>query len=265
MTVPVASSNRTAYFDDRSAHHPVDDPVFPRISVVIPARDEEHNIAWVLARIPDHVDEVILVDGLSRDATIEVAKMVMPTVRIVHQLDPGKGSALRAGFESATGDVIVMLDGDGSMDPAEIPSFVDALVADYDVAKGSRFLPGAGTADITPLRRFGNAGLLRLANALYRTRHSDLCYGYVAFRRDALASLRADARGFEIEMQLVARMATAGLRVTEIPSYEHARRHGASSLRTFRDGWRVLITMLFELGWRPADAETGVKEPLQTP
>src|SRR5262245_33168514 len=177
-----------------------------RVSVVIPARDEEKNIGWVLRRMPDSVDEVILVDGLSRDATIEVAQMVLPQVVIVHEMQPGKGNALRAGFEAATGDVVVMIDADGSMDPADIPTFLDAIAAGHDVAKGSRFASSAaGSDDISRLRMWGNAGLLLLANLLYRTRHTDLCYGFLAFRKEALRVIGADAGGFEIEMQLVAR------------------------------------------------------------
>ena len=233
-----------------------------RVSVVIPARNEERNIGWVLRRMPDTVDEVILVDGLSRDATIEVAKMVLPQVVVVHELTPGKGNALRSGFEAATGDVIVMMDADGSMDPAEIPAFLAAIADGADVAKGSRFQPEAGTDDMTWLRRAGNAGLLLLANTLYGTRHSDLCYGFLAFRRSALSGLQADASGFEIEMQLVARMALAGLHVTEVASHEYERMHGASNLRTFRDGWRVLWTMLLERRWRPRDVGQASARPL---
>ena len=233
------------------------------VSVVIPALNEERNIGWVLRRIPDSVDEVVLIDGLSRDATIEVARMIMPQVVVVHELTPGKGSALRAGFEAASGDVVIMLDADASMDPAEIPDFVRVLEDGYDVAKGSRFLPGARTDDMTLLRHVGNAGLLRLANFLYRTSHSDLCYGYLGFRRSALDRMQADAPGFEIEMQLVARMSRAGLRVGEVPSHEFQRMHGASNLRTFRDGFRVLWTMLREARWRPRQAQPHQAPPLR--
>ena len=244
-----------------AAPEPTHSQPLPRISVVIPARDEEKNIGWVLGRMPESIDEVILVDGLSRDDTIEVARMVLPQVVIVHEMNPGKGNALRAGFEAATGDVVVMIDADGSMDPADIPSFTDAIAAGHDVAKGSRFASsGAGSDDISRLRMWGNAGLLLLANLLYRTRHTDLCYGFVAFRRDALRVIRADASGFEIEMQLVARATRAGLRVVEVANYEHARMHGTSNLRTVRDGWRVLKTLLGELRWRPREDRMPIEE-----
>src|SRR5436853_6652777 len=101
---------------------------YPQISVVIPARNEEHNLPYVLPRIPHFVGEVILVDGHSTDATVEVARQVYPAIRILDQHGSGKGNALRQGFAASTGDIIVMLDADGSTDPAEIPLFVAALM-----------------------------------------------------------------------------------------------------------------------------------------
>jgi glycosyltransferase involved in cell wall biosynthesis len=216
------------------------------ISVVIPAKNEARNIAWVLERIPSFVDEIIVVDGLSTDGTLEVAKMIAPDVVVVHEARPGKGTALRAGFDAARGDYVIMLDADGSMDPGEIASFVDVLDAGYEFVKGSRFLPGGGTTDMTWLRQFGNARLLELANTLYGTDFSELCYGYCGFRRRALESLELDAVGFEIETQIVTRAVKRGLRIAEVPSVESPRRFGESNLHAFRDGIRVLRTMLRE-------------------
>src|SRR5262245_62878827 len=96
-------------------------PSYPRVSVIIPALNEAENLKYVLPRIPDWVDEVLLVDGNSTDATVAVARSLRPNIRIVQQQGRGKGAALRSGFASATGDIIVMLDADGSTDPAEIP------------------------------------------------------------------------------------------------------------------------------------------------
>ncbi|HEX7122941.1 MAG TPA: glycosyltransferase family 2 protein [Gemmatimonadaceae bacterium] len=216
------------------------------MTAVIPAKNEARNLPWVLPRIPDLVDEVILVDGLSTDRTTAVAQMLRTDLVVVRQMRPGKGAALRAGFERATGDYIVMLDADCSMDPREIPRYLDLLDAGADVVKGSRFLPGGGTDDMTWLRRTGNRGLLLLANAFYRTRHTDLCYGFMAFRRDLLMPMGLDADGFEIEMQLIARASLLGARVVEAPSYEAQRRFGSSNLNTFRDGWRVLRVLAEE-------------------
>ncbi|HLY35774.1 MAG TPA: glycosyltransferase family 2 protein [Candidatus Limnocylindria bacterium] len=213
---------------------------------MIPAKNEAANIGWVLERIPSFVDEVIVVDGLSTDGTLEVAKMIVPDVVVIHETTKGKGAALRAGFAAARGDYVVMLDADGSMDPIEIERFVEHLRAGFDMVKGSRFISGGGTTDMTWLRRFGNARLLEVANTVFGTRFTELCYGYCAFRRSALDRLALDAVGFEIETQIVTRAVRAGLKIAEVPSVEYPRRSGESNLNTFRDGWRVLMTMLRE-------------------
>ncbi len=215
------------------------------VTLVIPAMNEAANIAWVLAQVPDCVDEVILVDGNSTDATLVTARFCRPDVRVVAQQGIGKGDALRAGFLAASGDVIVMIDADGSMSPGEIPYFLYFLANGYDFVKGSRFMGGGGSQDITRLRRLGNQGLLLLMNTLYGAQLTDLCYGFCAFHRRYLDFLDlATTPGFEIETQMTICALQAGLRVAEVPSLEMPRRHGRSNLRTFRDGTRVLRTVL---------------------
>lgn len=218
----------------------------PRLTVVIPAKNEARNIGWVVSRLPSIVDEFVLVDGHSTDATIEVTRALRPDVVVVQDDQPGKGAALRAGFAAATGHHIVMMDADGSMDPAEIPAFVDKLAEGSDLVKGSRFLGEGGSADFSILRKLGNRGLLVVANTLFGSSCSELCYGYAAFRRTAVLDLGLTAVGFEVETQLFLRAIRNGLRVAEVPSFEAARRSGVSNLHTFRDGWRVLRTIFAE-------------------
>jgi len=223
----------------------------PRVTVVVPAKNEAANLVHVLPRLPE-VYEVIVVDGGSNDATIEVARELIPGVRILHQPRRGKGDALTCGFRSARGEIIVMLDADGSARPEEIPRFVEALLAGADFAKGSRFLTGGGSADITRLRSLGNKILTGTVNFLFGSRYSDLCYGYNAFWAWTLDELALDADGFEIETQLNVRAVKAGLAVVEVPSYEDERIHGVSNLNAGRDGMRVLRTILHErFGRRP--------------
>jgi glycosyltransferase involved in cell wall biosynthesis len=229
------------------------------ISVVIPALNEAANLPHVLTRLPTTIDEVILVDGHSIDDTVGVARMVRPDVRIVVQDGRGKGNALACGFAAATGEIIVMLDADGSHDPAEIPRFVAELMAGHDFAKGSRFAPAGGSADITQLRRLGNGALRTLVNVLFGTRYSDLCYGYNAFWRHCLAHIQVDCPGFEVETLINVRIARAGLSVAEIASVEHERMFGESNLRTFRDGSRVLRTIITER-FRGADSASHEEE-----
>jgi glycosyltransferase involved in cell wall biosynthesis len=217
-----------------------------RISVVIPTLNEAHNLQYVLPYIPESVHETILVDGRSTDGTVEVARQLLPHIRIINQTGKGKGDALRAGFAACTGDIIVMLDADGSANPKEIPLFVDALKAGHEFAKGSRFIKGGGSNDITPLRRTGNWFLCTLVNVLFGSRFSDLCYGYNAFWNSCLPYLDIDCDGFEVETLMSLRARKARLTIVEVPSFEYRRIHGQSNLRTFRDGWRVLRTIMTE-------------------
>jgi glycosyltransferase involved in cell wall biosynthesis len=228
----------------------------PTVSIVIPAKNEARNLPHVFAALDAEHYEVILVDGNSVDNTVEVARELCPDIRVVGQTRKGKGNALACGFAVAKGDFIVMLDADGSTDPAEIPRFVEALKQGADFAKGSRFMPGAGSSDISRLRQTGNYFLNKIVNLIYGTRYTDLCYGYNAFRRECLSvmdlevgeySTDPDAMrwgdGFEVETLINVRIAKAGLVVAEVPSFEHSRHFGASNLNAFSDGIRVLRTI----------------------
>jgi glycosyltransferase involved in cell wall biosynthesis len=216
-----------------------------RVSVVIPTKDEAENVAWVLRRLPPDVDEVILVDGHSTDDTVAVARAVRPDVIVVPERAPGKGAAMRTGMDLAHGDIIVTIDADGSMDPGELEAYVEAA-HQADLVKGSRFARKGGSADISLLRRCGNAGLRYAVNRLYGAHLTDLCYGYCAIRRAALPTLALRADGFEIETEMTVRALRTGLRVTEVASFEAPRRYGASHLNAARDGWRVLRTLMRE-------------------
>jgi glycosyltransferase involved in cell wall biosynthesis len=234
----------------------------PRVSVVIPAMNEAENLPHVFARLPSHIAEIVLVDGNSVDGTVEIARELYPDVRIVGQLGRGKGDALLAGFSAATGDVIVAMDADGSTDPAELSSFVHALTNGADVAKGSRFVEGGGSADITLTRRVGNWVLCRLVNRFFGARYSDLCYGYFAFWADCLPILSVDCDGFEVETLIGIRAAKGRLNVVEVASFERSRIYGASHLRVVRDGTRIMRTILRERFQRNAPPRTPCGETI---
>lgn len=223
----------------------------PTVTVVIPTRNEALNLPYVARRMPA-VDEIIVVDGASEDDTVAVAARLWPDAVIVHQSRNGKGNALACGFASATSDIIVMIDADGSTDPAEIPDFVAALVGGADLAKGSRFSHGGGSDDITTLRRFGNKGLNWLVNRIFHTGFADLCYGYNAFWREHLAVIDLPdiaattpqwGDGFEVETIINVRMARGDMAIREVGSHESKRIHGRSNLNAVSDGIRVLRTI----------------------
>ncbi len=206
---------------------------YPNVTVVIPARNEARNLEVILPKLPP-VHQVILVDGHSVDETIATARRVMPDIHVVQQTRRGKGNALACGFAAATGDIIVMFDADGSALAEEIPAFVQVLMSGADVAKGSRFIKGGGSHDITRFRRAGNYFLNTVTNVLLGSRYTDLCYGYNAFWSSTSLAWTCPTRsleapvgremiwgdGFEIETVLNCRFFSAGLKIVEVPSVE---------------------------------------------
>jgi len=235
----------------------------PRISIVVPALNEALNLSVVLPQLPE-VHEVILVDGGSVDGSVAAARRALPGIITVRQTRKGKGNALAAGFAQVTGDIVVMFDADGSADPLEIERFVKVLTDGADFAKGSRFIEGGGSADITPIRMVGNMFLNAIFNAGFDSSYRDLCYGYNAFWADMIPLLdlpdhtlpaSADGKmmwgdGFEIETVINCRFAASGAKIVEVPSVEKMRLFGESNLHAVSDGLRVLKTLLTE--WRRA-------------
>jgi glycosyltransferase involved in cell wall biosynthesis len=211
----------------------------PRVSIVVPALNEAENIPHVLPRIPAHY-EVVLVDGGSTDGTVAAARACRPDAVIVRQQRRGKGEAIETGVATATGDIIVTLDADGSQRPEEIGLFVEALCAGADFVKGSRTVEGGGSTDFTFTRKVGNAFLGGIANALFGSKYSDITYGYNAFWRSEADRISGGGDGFEGELLMPVRAVQAELRVAEVPCQEDERIHGESNLRPFRDGWLIL-------------------------
>lgn len=257
----------------------VHDKERPTVTVVIPALNEARNLPHVAARMPADIDEIVFVDGNSVDGTVDVARDLWPGAHILRQTRKGKGNALACGFEAATGDIVVMIDADGSTDPQEIPRYVAALTSGADFAKGSRFIQGGGSEDITRVRRLGNAFLNMLVNVLFGTMYTDLCYGYNAFWRRCLDTMRLPdtttrvpqwGDGFEVETVVNVRVAASGLEIAEVCSFERSRIHGVSNLNAITDGLRVLRTIVQEYRFvqsarSASDAQTAVAKLTKTP
>ncbi|SJN10487.1 glycosyltransferase [Leucobacter sp. 7(1)] len=225
------------------------------VTVIVPSLDEAQNLEEVLPKIPAQY-ELIIVEGARFHRTSELVRSLRPDARVIEQTRYGKGNAVACGFAAATGDIIVMFDADGSADPDEIPRFVGAITDGAMFAKGTRSR-GGGSDDITHLRNAGNVGLTLLTNLMFGVRYTDLCYGYNALHRDLLPLLDLPdpepaggapqwGDGFEIETLINVRAALAGVPITEVPSHERSRIHGVSNLNAWRDGKRVLATLVRE-------------------
>jgi len=211
-----------------------------KISVIICALNEEKNLPCVLPNIPKWVDEVILVDGHSNDNTVTVAKNLLASIKVVFQPGKGKGEALKCGVAYASGDIVVTLDADGTYPPEEMSRFVDAIVAGYDFSKGTRFIKEK-PACMPKNRQIGNKLLAMATNLLFRSKYTDVCSGYYAFRRDLFGKLSLKSNGFEMEQELFVKVAKMKCKVTEVPHSYRRRLYGSSKTQDFRQGFKDLL------------------------
>lgn len=218
-------------------------------TVIVPTLNEEKNISELLPSIRSAgFANILVIDGNSKDKTAEIAER--SGVSVIYQNGRGKGDALVQAFghESIRSNAVAMMDADGSMDPHELPLFIEALEIGNDVVKGSRNLKGAYSEDMSLIRRIGNTFFVLLTNLLWSANYTDLCYGFAVFRKDALKKLYPHLRSknFEIETEIFIRAKKLGLRVAEVPSIERRRKYGKSNLKAFTDGLRILITIVRE-------------------
>jgi len=215
-----------------------------KVSVVIPTLNEGKTLPKVLKDIPKNVDEVIVVDGHSTDKTVKVAKKF--GAKVIFD-DVGKGSALRKGMKAAKGSIVITMDADCSHKSSEIGLLTEGIKAGFDICMGSRFIQGGGTEDMPWYRKLGNKFFVFLVNSIWNIHYSDLCYGYRSFRKSCIKKLKLKQDGFGIETEIAIKAAKKKLRVLEIPSYEKVRASGEGKLRTFRDGWLILKTIITEM------------------
>lgn len=220
-----------------------------KIGVVIPAFNEERNLEHLLIKLKKSgFKNILVVDGKSTDQTVEVAERMGTSVII--QSGKGKGSAIREVLSNGymNVDALILMDADGSMSPEEIPIFLEALKSGADMVKGSRFLKGGGTYDMSLIRRIGNLFLVSVFNVLCSARYTDLCYGFLVFGRQSIKMLAPllTSQNFEIEAEILVKAEKLGLKVKEVPSTEFKRKNGASNLKTFEDGLAILQTILRE-------------------
>ncbi|MFX0132469.1 MAG: glycosyltransferase family 2 protein [Candidatus Hodarchaeota archaeon] len=216
------------------------------LEVIIPTLNEEKSIGSVIERTLMYTDKVLVIDGWSDDGTIEIAKKM--GARIMFQNGRGKGAALKEALKYVDGDIIMIMDGDGSMKPEEIPLFLNGIYSGADIVKGSRFLGEGGSEDISLVRRFGNTLFTILVNVIWRSNFTDLCYGFMAFKKDAIKKLTPIilSKGFTIETEMIIKAKKLGLKIIEVPSFELRRIYGHSKLNSLKDGWEIFLMILRE-------------------
>lgn len=220
----------------------------PSVTILLPAKNEEGGIEATFCALPiprlrelGYPLEILVADGKSHDRTRDIA--LAHGARVIQQLGKGKGRGVRSALDVARGDYVVMLDADATYPAKAIPAFVAMLEEGYDVVMGSRFMGRIEEGAMKRVNRVGNHGLSALASALYGRRCTDVCTGMWAFRRDLVRGLGLTSTHFEVEAELFARSAKAGLRIAELP-ITYGRREGETKLGSVSDGLKIGMALL---------------------
>lgn len=215
-------------------------------SLIIPALNEEGCIGKTIVEIPrNFIDEIIVIDGHSTDNTINEAKEVLgPNDRVIIQKRKGWGAALREAFELASGEIVIVMDADGSQNPKDITSLLERLDSETKFAMASRYKAGGKSEDDTLIRGFGNWLFTKLTNLIHGTGVTDVLYFFFAIHRKNIAKLNLQSAGYEICIELMVKVKQAGLQIEEVPVTERPRLQGESKVNAFWDGLRILRAIL---------------------
>ncbi|MFH1037876.1 MAG: glycosyltransferase family 2 protein [PVC group bacterium] len=220
-----------------------------KVSIIIPARNEENNIADIVNYCRLYGDELIVVDGHSTDGTRKIADGL--GCRVIEDHGKGKGDGLRTAAQAATGDILVFIDADYSHRPADIPRLVAPLLrGESDLVIGSRISGGSDEAMITfdHLIRLVGSQMIAFGIALiFGKQITEVENGFRAIRRDIFISLELKQNDFTIEQEMVIRALRKRYRVMEVPTHEYARRGGESKLKTIQ-GWKFILNF-FQALW----------------
>jgi len=219
-----------------------------RISIILPAHNEELTIGKVIDEIPRHDLEregyqvdVLVVDGNSSDRTRQIAQE--KGARVILEPRRGKGRAIRTILESIDAEFIFMLDADFTYPATYIPEMLDILRKGCPVVIGSRLRGGREKGAMRRLNVIGNSILTWVANILYRTRISDLCTGYWGMRAEVIPELNLSADGFQLEAELYTQLSKKGYSIAEVPTYYRCR-EGKAKLSGLKDGIKIFWMLI---------------------
>ncbi len=213
------------------------------VSLIIPTMNEEGAIGRVLAEVPKKIiSEIIVIDGYSQDNTATEAKAQLRRRKdkFILQKKKGFGSALLEAFSEASRDVVVIMDGDGSQNPKDIPRFLKKIKEGYAYVMGSRYGRGGRSDDDTIIRLIGNRALTFLTNLVHHTKVSDSLYLFIAVNRRDLEKLKLSSLGIEICVEILIKAHRVGLKFAEIPVVERPRYAGKSKVNAFWSGLSIL-------------------------
>ncbi len=210
----------------------------PKITVVLPIKDEAANAERIVGQVKPYADEVLVVDGHSRDQSREIAERAGARVILDH--GKGKGDAIRTAIQEATGDILVFLDADGSHDPRDVPNLVRPILEGHaDHASGSRMLGGSDELHSTIyefIRLVGNQIITLGINYRFNVRLTDCENGFRAIRADVARKLDLRENIATIEQEMIIKTIRKGYRLVEVPTHEYRREHGESKIE-LRNVW----------------------------
>ena len=217
----------------------------PKVSLIVLTYNERAGLEKIMPRVRrSWVDEILVVDYNSKDGTVELAKKM--GLKVIPQLNKGRGNAFRIGMEHATGDILVYFSPDGNEIPEDIPKLIDKINEGYDMVIASRFSRLSKSEDATFIRRLGNNIFTFVINLFFRTKLTDAVNGFRAIKKEVMQDIDTDARYFDIEIQMSMRCGKKGYKIAEIPTVEPKRIEGKGKLNTFVDGWRYAKLILRE-------------------
>ena len=214
-----------------------------KTSIIIPAINEVGAIGKVLEEIPRGIaGEIIVVDNHSTDGTQELVRKM--GYRIIQQKGKGFGAAITSGIEEAKGEIMLVINADGSQNPKDIPRLLEKIDEGYDLVLASRYLPGAGSDDDTFLHYCGNKIFTWLCNKLYKDGISDSLYFFLAAKKQIFEKIKLKSPNTGYAIELPIKVHKAGFKIAEIPSFEKKRAAGKAKMNTYIGGFQVLLTLL---------------------
>ena len=235
----------------------------PKVSIVVPAHNEEENIFPLLDEILPVLEqytetedfELVFVNDNSTDRTSEIIDKLAeqnPRIKVIHRSEsPGFGNAVKEGFRNASGDIIIPVMCDLSDDPHDIPKLVKKINEGYDIAYGSRFVKGGATEDYPRMKLFANRLFNNTVRLLFGVRHKDVTNAFKAYRKEVLDSIAIDnleAEGFDLTVEVPLKAHIMGFRSAEVPVTWHGRERGIAKLKLSENGTkygRRLLKLFF--------------------